>query len=263
MRKIVREEISRALLNKRFLIVFLLAGLSFAYGFSQVNILGNIAPLNAINAWQEILKRGYYGFFACITAVLPFADSLSVEKKEQMLNHFLLRSAYKEFIGAKFLAVALSGMAAVAIPAAVLLMLCFLIFPAEPLQIPTLVFNFAEMIPGSTITPGNTIELSSPGYMGLGLLFSGLFGACYAIVAMGISFLTKHSLIVFGIPFLYYSFGYYIIPTSRHLNVLVSTEAILIPGGNLSAALIQYCLLCLWWVVSFILFGKKERQVLN
>jgi len=243
--------------------VFLLAGISFAYGFFQVQISIDANPLSAINMWQEILRRGYYGFFACITAVLPFADSLSVEKKEQMLNHFLLRSGYKEFIWAKFIAVALSGMAAVIIPAVVLLFLCFLIFPAAPVQIPTLLFNFAGILPGSVISPGHMIDASPVGYMGLGLLFLGLFGACYAVFAMGVSFLTKRSLLVFSVPFLYYSFGYYIIPTSRHLNWLISTEAILIPSGNLSAALIQYCLLCLWWVVEIILFGKKERQVLN
>lgn len=263
MRKIYQEEISRALINKRFLIVFLLAGISFTYGFFQVKIISGVNPLSAINTWQQIMQRGYYGFFACVIAVLPFADSLSVEKREYMLNHILLRSEYKEYVWAKFKAIALSGSLAVVLPAAILLMICLLIYPAEPVHIPTLLFNFTEILPGSVISPGNTIDLSSLGYMVLGLLFLGLFGACYAIFAMGVSFLTKHSLIVFGIPFLYYSFGYYIIPTSRRLSWLISTEAILIPSGNLSAALIQYCLLCLCWVVGFILFGKKERQVLN
>jgi len=263
MRKIYQEEISRALRNRRFLIVFLLAGISFTYGFFQVKVISTANPLSAINVWQEILRRGYYGFFACVTAVLPFADSLSVEKKEQMLNHILMRSGYKKYVWAKFKAVALSGLLAVVLPAVVLLVICLLIYPAEPLHIPTLSFNFMDILPGGVISPGNLIDPSPLGYVLLCFLFLGVFGASYAIFAMGVSFLTKHSLLVFGIPFLYYSFGYYIIPTSRRLSWLISTETTLIPAGNLSAALIQYCLLCLCWAVSFLLFGKKERQVLT
>lgn len=262
MYSIYREELSRAFLNKRFLLVFLLAGISFTYGFFQMkNIIGD--PVGAITIWQEILKRGYYGFFACVMAVLPFADSLSIEKNERAINHFLLRTEYKKFIGAKFVAIVLSGLTAVVMPAIILLILCSLIYPANPVQIPNLSFSINEILPGSVIKPGNIWTLSSFGYLLICLLFLGLFGATYAILAMGISFQTRNPLVVFGIPFICYSFGYYFIPTSRHLSGLVSTEATLIPNGNLFPALIQYGLLCLCFCVSFLIFGKKERQVLS
>lgn len=262
MQSIYREELSRAFINKRFLLVFLLAGISFTYGFFQVkNIISD--PVGAITIWQEILSRGYYGFFACVMAVLPFADSLSIEKNERAINHFLVRIEYKKFIRAKFFAVVLSGSAAVVIPAIILLILCFLVYPANPVQIPNLSFSVNEMLPGSVIPPGNIVILSSFGYAILCLLFLDLFGATYAILAMGTSFQTKNLLIVFGIPFILYSFGYYFIPTSRHLNWLVSTETTLIPNGNLFPALIQYCVLGLFFCVNVLLFGKKERQVLS
>ena len=262
MQSIYREELSRAFINKRFLLVFLLAGISFTYGFFQVkSIISD--PLGAVTIWQEILSRGYYGFFACVMAVLPFADSLSVEKNERAINHFLLRTEYKKFIWAKFVAVVLSGLTAVVMPAIILLILCSLIYPANPVQIPNLSFSINEILPGSVIKPGNIWTLSSFGYLLVCLLFLALFGAAYAILAMGISFQTRNPLVVFGIPFILYSFGYYFIPTSRHLNGLVSTETTLIPNGNLFPALIQYCLLCLFFCVSFLIFGKKERQVLS
>ena len=262
MQSIYREELSRAFINKRFLLVFLLAGISFTYGFFQVkSIISD--PMGAITIWQEILSRGYYGFFACVMAVLPFADSLSVDKNERVINHFLLRTGYTKFMQAKTLTVVLSGASAVVMPALILLFICILIYPANPVQIPTISFSIDEIMPGSVISPGNILDLASFEYLVLCLLFLIFFGATYAILAMGISLQTKNNLIVFGIPFLCYSFGYYFIPSSRHLNWLISTEAVLIPQGNLIPAAVQVIGICMFFCINMLLFGNKERQVLS
>lgn len=264
MHNIFREEISRAFLNKRFLIVLLLAAASFAYGLFQIYDSLSAYPLGAVTIWQEVLKRGYYGFFASLTAVLPFADSLSVDKNERFLDHILTRTGYKEYLCAKFLTVVLSGFAAVALPAILLLLFCWLLFPANPAQIPNLYFSLGEILPGNTIIePGNNLDPSLIGYGLLCLLFLGLFGVTYAVLAMGVSFHTKNSFVVFGVSFICYSFGYYFIPTSRHLSWLDSTEAILIPSGNLLSPLVQCGLVCLFFCASILIFGKKEYQVLS
>lgn len=262
MQNIFQEEFSRAFLNKRFFLVFLLAGISFTYGFFQMkNIVSD--PLGAITIWQEILQRGYYGFFACVMAVLPFADSLSVDKNERVINHFLLRTEYKKFMQAKILTVVLSGVAAVVMPAFILLVICILSYPANPVPIPTLSFSIGEIMSGNVISPGNILDLTSFGYWALCFLFLILFGASYAILAMGISLQTKNTLIVSGVPFLCYSFGYYFIPSSRRLNWLISTEAALIPQRNLLSAAVQIIGICLFFCISILLFGNKERQVLS
>jgi len=263
MQNIYKEELSRAMLNKRYFLVFLLAGISFVYGFFQVRAIPEMT-LGAITIWQEILKRGYYGFFACLMAVLPFADSLSVEKSQRFINYFLTRVKYPKFIRAKFAAVAVSGAVAVALPAILLLIVCVLLYPADPVQVPTLAFNTAEMFPGHVISPGTVWEnVSSPAYLALCIAFLILFGVLYAVLAMGISFQTKNSLIVFGFPFLCYSFGYYFIPSSRILQNFISTEAVLIPAGNLVSAAAQCLAAGLFFGISVLSYGKKERQVIK
>lgn len=263
MLNIYKEELSRALLNKRFFLVFLLAGISFIYGFFQVKAIPELS-LGAITVWREILKRGYYGFFACVMAVLPFADSLSVEKSQRFINYFLTRVKYPKYIRAKLFAVVVSGAAAVALPAILLLIVCVLLFPADPIQIPVLSFDVAEMLPGHVISPGTVWENVSPlAYLALCIAFLILFGMLYAVLAMGISFQTKNGLIVFGFPFLCYSFGYYFIPSSRILQRFVSTEVVLIPEGNLFSAAAQCLAVCLFFGVSVLSFGKKERQVIK
>ena len=262
MQSIYREELSRAFINKRFGLVFLLAGISFIYGFFQVKAIPEIS-LGAITIWQEILKRGYYGFFACVMAVLPFADSLSIEKNERFINYFLTRVNYPKYIRTKFVAVAVSGAVAVVLPAILLLIACALLFPADPVQIPALSFDVAEVLPGHAISPNTVWEINSFGYFILCLLSLFFFGMIYAMLAMSISLHTKNSLLVFGFPFLYYSFGYYFIPASRHLHWLVSSEAVLLPEGNLAAPLIQCLVIVIFFIINLLSFGKKEQQVLK
>lgn len=70
-------------------------------------------------------------------------------------------------------------------------------------------------------------------------------------------------MIALGIPFMCYSFGYYGIPTSRHLNWMMSTKALLIPEGNLLSCVMQLTLIAIFFLLNSHYFGKKERQVLQ
>ncbi len=263
MQNIFLTELKRAFLNKRFMLVFILAGLSFAYGFFQIHSSQEFSPVGAFTAWQEILYAGYYGFFAAATAVLPFADSLSRDKNEHILDSILVRTSYGRYLRAKTAAVLLSGAAAVLLPAVMLLGFCYLIYPAEPNHVLGIYFNFSEIYTRYLIQPGLHLNPSLGSYAALSLLFLGLFGAAYALLGMGISFLTRSSVIALGIPFMCYSFGYYGIPTSRHLNWMRSTEAVLTPEGNLLSPILQLSLIALFFLLSSRLFGKKEQQVLQ
>jgi hypothetical protein len=117
------------------MLVFVLASISFAYGFFQIHPSQAASSVGALTAWQEILSIGYYGFFAAITAGLPFADSLSKDKSEHLLDPILTRTSYARYLRAKSLAVALSGAAAVLLPVGLMLGICSLIYPAEPVHI--------------------------------------------------------------------------------------------------------------------------------
>jgi hypothetical protein len=263
MDNIFHTELKRAFINSRFILVFILAGISFAYGFFQINPIQSQSSVGAFTAWQEILYTSYYGFFAAIMAVLPFADSLSKDKNEHLLDPILVRTSYVRYLRAKTLAVALSGAAAVLLPAGLMLGICYLLYPAQPVHIPGIYFNFSEIYTRYLIQPGFNLNPSVGEYTALSLLFCGLFGAAYALLGMGVSFLTRNSVIVMGIPFICYSFGYYGIPTSQHLNWMISTSATLIPEGNLLSAILQFTLVAVFFLVVRRRFGKKEHQVLQ
>jgi ABC-type transport system involved in multi-copper enzyme maturation permease subunit len=208
-----------------------------------------------------ILQRGYYGFFAALISALPFADSFSQEKKEGILDSLLVRADYGRYLAAKILAVACSGFIAVLLPAILLLIFCLLRYPALPLDLPEVCFSVPlnrNLIPAAAC--GN---LAPNIYAALCILFLGLFGSMYASLAMATSFISKNSIVVFGVTVLIYGFGFYIIPTSIRLNWLVSTEAALIPSANLFSPLIQYLTAALLLGFSWLAFGGKERQVLS
>ena len=263
MDNIFRTEMKRAFFNPRFILVFILASISFAYGFFQINPMQNQSPVGAITAWQEILYSGYYGFFAVIMAVLPFADSLSRDKDEHLLDSMLVRTSYARYLRAKILAVALSGAAAVLLPVGLMLGICYLIYPVEPVHVLGIYFNFSEIYTRHLIQPGLPLNPSVGTYAALCLLFPGLFGAAYALLGLGVSFLTRNAMVAQGIPFMCYSFGYYLIPTSRHLNWMISTRAPLIPEGNLISPILQYTLIAVFFLAVLRRFGKKESQILQ
>ncbi len=254
-------QITRAFFNKRWILIFLLAALSFIYGYSQLAVSSWEPPLGALTIWQLILQRGYYGFFASLMAALPFADSLSREKKEGLLTSLLMRADYRSYLITKILAIALSGFAAVLLPALLLLAVCRVAYPSGPTPLPDLCF-FPPF--NHNLIPAAACSSPAPGsYVLLSLVFLGLFGSMYAALAMAASIVSKNSIVVFGTAILIYSFGYYILPTSVRLNWLVSTEATLIPGGNLLSPLVQYLAAVFLLAFVSLVFGNKERQVLS
>ena len=263
MQPIYRTELKRAFRNPRFILVFLLAGISFAYGYSQIRPMQGQSPLGALTAWQTILNSGYYGFFAAALAVLPFADSLSRDKKEGLLGPILLRTSYAQYKCAKTLAVALSGAAAVMLPAVCMLGICYLIYPAESVHVLGINLNFGMLFDRTVIEPGMVLDPSITEFAIASILQLSIFGMAYALLGLGVSFLTRNATIVLGFPFMCYSVGAYVIPTSRHLYWMMSTEALLTLEGNLASHIIQFTLILLFFILCASLFGKKERQVLQ
>jgi hypothetical protein len=263
MQPIYRTELKRAIINPRFILVFILAAISFAYGFFQIHPMQSQSPVGAVTAWEEILYAGYYGFFAAALAALPFADSLSRDKNHHLMDTMLIRSSYKQYLRAKTLATMLSGAIAVALPAILMLAICACIYPAGPVHRMDLYFNGTEIYSPTQINPGFYLNPSIGMYTALIVLFLLAFGAAYALLGMGVSFLTRKADIALSVPIICYSFGYYFIPTSRHLNWMVSTRALLAPQGNLFSPLLQSGLIVLFFLIARHCFGKKENQVLQ
>jgi hypothetical protein len=263
MRGILQEEFSRAFLNKRFVIVAFLAGLSIVYGTIHVLEIQWDNPLGAVTIWQQILWRGSYGFFAALMVGLPFADSLLADRGHQYLTQILMRCTYKQYLWAKILANLCAGAAAVVLPMLLLLAGCCLAYPLTPYNFPTIPTEIAKILHPNVFKPGAALVFSLPGYLSLCILMATLFGAAYATLGLGISLLVRNAYIVLGFPFICYSLGYYIIPTSKHLFWLGSTEAALLPVANLLSPFLQYLGIFILSTACWLAFGKKERLLFN
>lgn len=263
MTGILREEFSRAFLNKRFWVVGLLAVISFTYGLTRVMEVQSGSPLGAVTLWQEILQRGSYGFFAALMAGLPFADSLLLDRQHHFVEQILLRCRYRQYLYTKVLANLCSGMVAVAAPAMILLIGCRLFFPLNPQFVPEISFGISDILNPNSIEPGSNLVLSLPGFVCLCLLMLALFGAVYALLGLGSSLVIRNPFVVLGIPFICYSLGYFIIPTSIRLAWLGSTEAALLPSAGLLSPALQYLVVGIIFVACLVLWGRKDRTLLD
>jgi len=259
MSGILREEFSRAFVNKRFWLVALLAAISFTYGFTQVMGVQPDSSLGAVTIWQEILRRGSYGFFAALMAGLPFADSLLLDRRHHFADQILLRSRYRDYLSAKIAAALCSGMAAVAVPALILLIGCCLFFPFDSQFVSEMSFSIGNVLNPNVIEPGSSLVLSLPGFVSLSLLMLALFGGAYALLGLGSSFIIRNPFVVLGIPFICYSLGYFIIPTSVRLAWLGSTEAALLPSSGLLSPALQYLAAAIFLGVCLLLWSRKDR----
>lgn len=263
MTGILREEFSRAFVNKRFWLVVLLAAISFTYGFTQVMQSQFGSPLGAITAWQLILHRGSYGFFAALMSGLPFADLLLLDRRYHFVDQILLRSRYHQYLYAKTMASLCSGITAVVLPTLILLVGCCLFYPLDPQLVPEINLGISQVINPNIIEPGSNIVLSQPGFVAISLLLLALFGAAYALLGLGSSFVIRNPFVVLGIPFICYSLGYFIIPTSIRLAWLGSTEAALLPSWGLLSPAIQYMVITILFVACLVFWGQKDRTLSN
>jgi hypothetical protein len=263
MTGIYREEFSRAFSSKRWWLIALLAALSFAYGLSRAVEAQQGSPVGAVIIWQLILWRGAYGFFAALTAALPFADSLLTDRRHHFIDQVLVRSTYRDYLKAKTLATLVSGMAAVMLPAVILLAGCLLFIPPAPPVVPELYFGLNEILNPNVIEAGTALAISEAGYLAICLGMLALFGAAYALLGLASSFVIRNPFVVMGLPFIVYSLGYFILPTSVRLSWLGSTEASLIPTANLISPVSQYLAAALVFGACLLLWSAKDRMLMD
>jgi hypothetical protein len=263
MMNLLRMDLKRAFKNKRFWLVGLLAVISYIYGSVHVIQYQSEYGMGAVNIWQAILVQGKYGFFAALMAALPYADALAGEKNTHFITQILTRSNYRHYILSKVWVNMLAGAAAVTIPAAILLAICAIQSPGQPVVLPNLTLSLAELLQSAIVPPGQIVALTPTAYTIICFLMLATFGACYAVMGLGLSFFIQNSYLVIGLPFVVYCFGYYILPTSVRLQWLGSTSSTIIPSGNLLAAVTQYLGVGIFFLGSLWVFGKKENQVLD
>lgn len=263
MAGLFKEEFNRMIFNKRFVLVVMVTLISFIYGFRVINQVQADQPLGAVSNWLLILKRGYFGSFAAVLAALPFADSIILDRKHHFIDQILMRVNYKEYLLARIICTILSGMLAVSGPAILLLLVCLGIFPSDGDLIFEIPWGIQELINPTVIEPSSTLILNAPLMMALTIILLMLFGASYAMLGLTASLLIQDPFVVMGVPFVVYNLGFYLIPTSRNLAWMGSSEAALLPTTNLLSALVQYLVFFLVCILLFRIYGRREQLLLD
>ena len=102
---VIKEELSRALWNQRWLFIVLIAGVIVvlgSYNWSQ-------RPPHPVNWLMLQLNFGHYQMLAPFLAAMPFTDSFVNDRDQGYGRLILQRAPYKKYLRSKALAVFVSG----------------------------------------------------------------------------------------------------------------------------------------------------------
>ncbi len=204
----LREELYRACWNWSFMLALALGTLSSGYGLSEYCFPKNIPgthPFNC-NAYDAVIfaQKGPNGVIALLVpllAVLPFADSYALDRTQGYLRHVLVRSSYRRYFFAKFVANLLAGGLAVALPLLLLFGYTNLVYPRGLLPIE----ESRVTIGGYPYGPlGSLYRIAPDLYILFRVGVGFIFGATYATLGLDISSFVNNRYIVLATPFLLY-----------------------------------------------------------
>ena len=266
MRRILREEISRALCGrgmKLSLVVGSIISLAHVlqYGLANHRMLQSMDftevsiahPLPAIEGWMAgntyNLESFIFFFLLPLLATLPFGISYFDENLNGVLHNIFMRVPRKQYFMAKYVAVFLSGGMAIVIPLLVNLLLTMVLLPNHAgTNILSESLIGAEKI-------GYEVYFSHPciylgGYFILDFLLGGVF-ACVALVG---SYVSAHRIVNAVIPFflqlvLYVIFN--IAGKPEYTSVYFA-----IAGYGICAIWLPLAYILIMGIVSFIIFLK-------
>lgn len=200
---ILKVELKRAFCGYSFYLAVLVG---FLGGFFGIGLASNFKftvfhNSSAYLAWVDGMDM--IVILAPIIAVLPFGDSLALDRASGIARYFLLRVCPKKYIMAKWLANASAGALAVALT----IILTF-IFAASvyPLPLPPEWVEWTEDL----INKGENLGLvklfvKTPALHTVFTACIGLlFGAAYATLALSFSVFLRSRYMILVVPFLFY-----------------------------------------------------------
>ena len=207
----LRAELYRALRSRTFLLAIIIGVVALAFGLYQYASFlitnpeyASINPPFFYNAYDATIwaQQSIIGLIVPVVAVLPFADSLVLDRTSGYLRSVLTRTSYKRYLGAKFMACMLSGGVAVALPLLLLFMCANVIFPRG--------LNLVEeqqriLSDPHTLGPFGALYRTAPDLYILALVgLAFVFGATYATFGLSISIFATNRYVVLATPWLVY-----------------------------------------------------------
>lgn len=195
--KVLSEELKRALTSRGMRMALLLGigllivGLNYAITYPPEK--------SFIDVWYIAYSQFFYYLMLPLIACIPFADTLTSDRKQGCLERLVVRERYKNVLNAKFFANAIAGALASALPL-LLLYLVLTLTKHNPLNHPALnsiegrPYEIAELVNLYKTLPDLFILVVS------GAVF--FIGAIFASLGMAFTLLINHRFVALSVPFL-------------------------------------------------------------
>ncbi len=265
MKGILKEELGRAFRSRRYWVVIVLILASIVGSWYRVHALPNMYSINPVNLLPVMLGSPSLAPLTALMATLPFADSLLDDQNSGFLRAITLRTSYRRYLRAKFLAVAFSG--GISVMGWLLLTFSITLFINQTdLTNP----NFVSLTTLQPTTPwgplGNLYAINPLCYLGFLLVTAFVFGAVYALMGLAVSALVNNRYVVLAAPLVYYQLLSFLETRSVRLPPALNPEYTLLPFNayenfTLSNMVFQYVFLLAAGVICLALFAKRSRMV--
>lgn len=265
LNRIFKVEIRRAVLSLRFLAAVLIALVFLGFGVFRLIFFQNIIPeeYSFADLWFFAYRAGYFAYLLPLLAIMPYADSLSVEREEGFFNLKVFRGDFSASMTAKILANALAGAAVIITP-------LLLLYLSANLYLPRADFPLNEW---EAAIAGRPYGLLYDFYMShpdrFIFLITGLAGAMgliYASFSMAVSLIFPQRYLVWGLPCAFYLLSDFVAQKTRLLGISWSPVAALYASSwNYDTGITAFFLhpvtmLCLT-ILLMLLFCKRARLI--
>ncbi len=265
MKKILKEEIRRAICSPRFIGAILL-GICFL-GFGAFRMITERSWISEgfsfADLWYFAYSSAYFPFILPLIAVIPYADSLAEERAEGFFRQAAFRGGFRKMLLAKMIANALVAMLVILISLAVLYLFASIYLPRA--SFPHAVWE--EKISGRPYGIWMDFFMAHPDAFILTVsLLAGLMGALYASFGMAISLLTVNRYLVWALPTSFYLLSHFVATKTRLFGVSWS-PAVAILGESWydftsTAALWLHPLSLCGMILLLVFIAGKREQVL-
>lgn len=265
LNRIFKAEIRRAVLSLRFLAAVLIALVFLGFGGARMIIAQDWIPggYSFADLWFFAYQAGYFAYLLPLLAIMPYADSLSVEREEGFFNLKVFRGDFSASMAAKFLANALAGAAVVITPLTLLYLFANLYLPRADFPLN----EWEATIAGRPYGLLYDFYMSHPDrFIFLIISITGVMGLVYASFSMAVSLIFPQRYLVWGLPCAFYLLSDFVAQKTRLLGINWSPVAALYASKwNYDTGITAFFLhpVTMLWLTIFLmlLFCNRTRLI--
>lgn len=210
LKRVIVSELSRIVRSKGVYISLIIIILSSALTLERNMIYQNLrifSPIGALNMfiYSSIKNNIGMSILAPLVAILPYSCSMFDDIKTGFIKNVLPYISSATYLRAKVILSFFSGGGIFVIGYSIWLLLMFILFPESSIRMGLGIGQFQCIYDFSIFL-----------YCLFFMLYSFCCGACYALLATGISLYVKNKYLAIGLPVVLYYASFYIIQLLPH-----------------------------------------------